>query len=132
MRMKPSGAKGAIPSRSLARPGATWKAYTNAVPAVTPKNCRRVSSGMRSSRMASALRRRALDGLSNAHVGATAADVAGHRRVDLGIPGVGSRIEQGRCGHDLSRLAIAALDDFDVQPRLLHLRAGGRGADGLD
>ena len=33
--------------------------------------------------------------------------------------------EQRRGRHDLARLAVAALDHFELEPGLLHLRAGG-------
>src|SRR5690348_7131469 len=47
---------------------------------------------------------RALDALSDAHVGAAAADVPGHRRIDVAVGRVGLGGEQRRRGHDLSRL----------------------------
>ena len=73
-----------------------------------------------------------LDGGADAHVGAAAADVAGHRGVDVGIVGIGRGCEQRRRRHDLARLAIAALDHFEVEPGLLHLGAGRRCADAFD
>jgi hypothetical protein len=45
---------------------------------------------------------------------------------------VRSGVEQRGRRHDLSRLAIAALNDFQINPRLLHFRAVGCGADRLD
>src|SRR5882724_5743472 len=40
--------------------------------------------------------------------------------------------EQCRCRHDLTRLAVAALHDLEVEPRLLYLLAGRRLPDRLD
>ena len=40
--------------------------------------------------------------------------------------------KQRRRRHDLAGLAIAALDDFQVEPGPLHLRAGDSGADAFD
>ena len=77
-------------------------------------------------------RRCALDRLPDAHIGPAATDVAGHGRVDVRVVGMRDRIEQGRRRHDLARLAIAALDDFEIQPSLLYFRAVGRSADALD
>src|SRR3954462_1693761 len=50
-----------------------------------------------------------VDGLTNADIGATAAEVAVHGRIDVGIRRVGFLCEQRRGGHDLTGLAIAAL-----------------------
>src|SRR5689334_24927544 len=44
--------------------------------------------------------RRAMDGGTNALVGATPADVAGHGGVDVGVAGLGRGGEQGRGRHD--------------------------------
>src|SRR5262245_22123025 len=68
--------------------------------------------------------RSALDGLADADVGAAAAYVAGHRRVYVGIVGVRVCSQQSRRRHDLSRLAVAALNDLVIEPGLLHLGAG--------
>src|SRR6266571_2822539 len=63
--------------------------------------------------------RRAMDGGPDALIRAAAADV-GHRRVDVGVRRVrGLREQRGR-GHDLARLAIAALRYVFRDPRLLH------------
>jgi hypothetical protein len=40
--------------------------------------------------------------------------------------------EQRRCGHDLPRLTVAALDHFEIEPCLLHLGARFSRADALD
>src|SRR5882762_9852196 len=76
--------------------------------------------------------RRVLDSLADSHISTTAADVSRHRGVDIAIGRLGIRSEQRRCGHDLARLAIAALRHFELDPGLLDLLAGGGGTDGLD
>src|ERR1700738_3906400 len=84
----------------------------------------------RPSRLASGSR--LLDRRANPHIGAAAADISRHRSVDVGIIRIGRGCEQGRGRHDLAGLAIAALDHFEIEPRLLHLGAGSRGADTFD
>src|SRR5882762_9923110 len=61
---------------------------------------------------------RAVNGGPNTLIGATPADIAAHRGVDVGIAGLRRVGEQRRCRHDLAGLAIAALDDFELEPRL--------------
>src|SRR6267378_1642146 len=75
---------------------------------------------------------RVLDSLADAHIRTAATDVSGHGGVDIAIGRVGVGREQGRRGHDLAGLAIAALRDFQRDPGLLDLLAGWSGADGLD
>src|SRR5271167_35212 len=65
--------------------------------------------------------RRLLDRFTNADIGSTATDVAGHRIVDIGIARVRIGRQQRGCGHDLAGLAIATLNDFEIEPRLLNL-----------
>src|SRR5258708_14332415 len=76
--------------------------------------------------------RRALDPGANAHIGPAATEVSGHRAFDIAIGRVGVGGEQRRGGHDLAGLAIAALRHLQLDPGLLNLLAGGRGADALD
>src|SRR5580658_7586213 len=57
--------------------------------------------------------------IANPHIRPTATDVAGHCGVDIRIIRRGISSQQRRCRHDLSRLAVAALDDFEIEPRLL-------------
>src|SRR6185437_2120794 len=64
--------------------------------------------------------RRALNGAADPLVGATAANVAVHRRVDLLASGPWVRREQGRRLHDLSRLAVSTLRHLLRYPRPLH------------
>ena len=72
--------------------------------------------------------------LSILAIGAAAADVAGHGLVDLRVGRLGSLGEQRGGGHDLARLAIAALGDVDFHPGALDgMAAGSRKAfDGGD
>src|SRR5437660_1342283 len=64
--------------------------------------------------------------------GTTAADVAGHRVVDIGIRRMGVARYERRSGHDLARLAVPALNDLAVEPGLLNLGARRCRADCLD
>jgi len=49
--------------------------------------------------------------------------VAGHRVIDFGVSWMRLARQKGRRGHDLARLAIAALDNLPVQPGFLDLGA---------
>src|SRR5215469_2399944 len=72
------------------------------------------------------------DGAANPVVAAAAAEVAGHRGVDLIDAGLGGVPEQRAGGHDLPCLTVAALHHIDFQPRLLQSRADCGGADVFD
>src|SRR5882724_6655622 len=61
------------------------------------------------------------NGFANAHICSTAADVAGHGVVDVRISRMWIAGEQGRGRHDLARLAVPALHDLTLKPRLLNL-----------
>src|SRR6266853_1173686 len=102
--------------------------------ALTLRNCRRERSTVMSGPFLGVRRtvRRVLDSLADAHISAAAADVPRHGGVDVAIGRVGLGGEQGRRGHDLAGLAIAALRDLEIEPRLLNLPAGWRLADGFD
>src|SRR5437879_5720957 len=76
--------------------------------------------------------RRVLDSRADSHIGAAPTDVPRHGGVDIVIGRVGLGREQRRRGHDLAGLAIAALRDLEIEPRLLDLPAGRSGTDGLD
>src|SRR2546427_13127882 len=67
----------------------------------------------------SRLLRRAMDGGADPLVGAAAADVR-HGGVDVGVAGAAVLGEQRRGGHDLTRLAVAALGDVLGDPGSLH------------
>src|SRR6267142_515817 len=66
------------------------------------------------------------------HVGAAPANVSRHGRIDVGVLRMRGGVEQSRRGHDLPRLAVAALDHLQVQPRFLHFGAGHGGAYAFD
>src|SRR5439155_17082754 len=71
------------------------------------------------SRSYSSLRCR-LDRRTNALVGSTAADISGHRFIDLLIGGLLLAVQQSHGLHDLPGLAIAALRHVHLHPRLLN------------
>src|SRR5450631_3358256 len=73
-----------------------------------------------------------LDCLANSYIGPAPADIAAHGAVDIAIGRMWVARQKRRSRHDLPGLAIAALDDLMVEPRLLDLRAGRRRADRLD
>jgi hypothetical protein len=60
-----------------------------------------------------------VDGVSNAKVGGTTAEIAGHGFIDIGVAGVRILSEQYGGRHDLSGLAVAALRDLFKDPGLL-------------
>src|SRR5260221_991262 len=64
--------------------------------------------------------RRFLDRGADAHVRCAAADVAGHRGVDVGVGRLLLGHQQRGGGHHLPGLAIAALRDVELFPRRLH------------
>src|SRR5260221_3144708 len=137
MRMKALGTKGtlAAPSDAADAPieGPVLNAINRLPPkaALVPRNRRReIISG--TFLVVTGTLRGALDSVADAHVGATAADVPGHRGVDIAVGRVGFGGEQRRRGHDLAGLAVTALRHLERDPRLLDLLAGGGGADGLD
>src|SRR5215471_15546008 len=69
---------------------------------------------------------RDVHGGSDALIGSASTDV-GHGLIDVLVGWLRRSFEQRRGGHDLSRLAIAALGHVDRRPGLLHgMRAGGR------
>src|SRR5450830_984399 len=80
------------------------------------------------------------DGGADARIGAAAADVARHGRVDLGLAGhLAARqgLEEGGGRHDLPALAVAALGHVVLHPGLVHglahlVAAAGDGFDGGD
>jgi len=62
-------------------------------------------------------------------IGATATNVARHRRIDVGIAGVRVARQQRGCGHNLARLTVAALNYFEIEPCLLDPFASRRFAE---
>src|SRR5688500_16565326 len=68
-----------------------------------------------------------MNGAPDARVRPAAADVAGHRVVDVLVRGIRIRRQEDRGRHDLSRLAVTALGDVRFEPRLLYgMREIGR------
>src|SRR5882724_2841368 len=118
MRSHAFGANGAAAAARPRPVAGRWKPMTRPAPAtpVASRNSRRVISG--AAPMSRSLRG-AMDGGADALVGAAATDV-GHRRVDVGVRGMRILREQRRGGHDLPRLAVAALRHVFRDPRPLH------------
>src|SRR5262252_2591791 len=125
-------------SGSLTARAGRWKPSTNAPATPLCRTARREGERARwprediGSLLCLAVARGALDRLADADIGAAAADVACHGSVDVRIIRVRRVSEQRRRRHDLTRLAIAALDDFQIQPGLLDRSSGTRSADALD
>jgi hypothetical protein len=76
--------------------------------------------------------------LAYALVGAAAANVTLHRRIDLSIVRFGDPRQQGFGGHHLARLTVPTLGNINVQPGLLDVGQGAcltrkvlNGGDGL-
>src|SRR5580704_2301692 len=67
-----------------------------------------------------------LNCLADSNVGHAAANTARHHRVYVAISGIRKIFQQRRCLHDLSRLAISALRNLQVEPgglqRMLSMR----------
>src|SRR5215469_7117050 len=143
IRMKALGANlpcvlsGGCSGSFTARAG-TWKPSTNTPTSPLCRSERR--EGERSncaseyigSLLCLALARGALDRLADTDIGAAAADVSCHRRVDVGVVRMRRVRKQRRRRHDLTGLAIAALNDFQIQPGLLDRGSRARSADALD
>src|SRR6516164_2824168 len=125
-------------SGSLTARAGRWNPRTNAPASPLCRTARREGERARRLRgdigslLCLAVARGALDRLADADIGAAAADVSCHRRVDVRIIRVWRVSEQSRRRHDLTRLAIAALDDFQIQPGLLYLRSAWIGAHAFD
>ena len=66
-----------------------------------------------------------MNGLANAFVGAAAADVSGHGRVDVLIAGIGVTVQQSGRRHDLTGLAVAALGNIFFLPGRLNRMVTG-------
>src|SRR5579864_9351116 len=68
----------------------------------------------------------AMDGLADALISAATADVATHSIVDVSVGGVRFLREQGYRGHNLPRLAVAALRIVFLHPGFLDSMAAIR------
>src|SRR2546422_11561966 len=117
MRSHAFGANGAAAAaRPARRPTAgRWKPITRLATPVVSRNSRRVICTAVMSRSLGG----AMDGGADPLVGAAATDVR-HRGVDVGVCRVRILREQRRGGHDLPRLAVAALRHVLLDPRALH------------
>src|SRR5215475_11259664 len=139
MRMKAFGANSSDPAASL-RASGRLKLKTSPPPAaaLAARKLRRdrlASEAIRSRIMSASLlvrQRGELDRLADANISSAAANVAAHGVVDIGIGRMRVACEKRRGRHDLSGLAVAALDHFMVEPGLLDLRACRCRADPLD
>src|SRR5882757_2323600 len=131
MRMKALGAK---PSAAWASPFANGRPRLSIrPPPVAAPACKKVrrERAFMSASLPARLRG-LLDRFANADIGAAAANVAGHRVVDIGIGRTWVARDERRSRHDLAGLAVAALHDLPVEPGLLDLGARRRRADRLD
>src|SRR5205807_9754889 len=110
-----NGAAGVVATRP---PAGRWNPMTSPAPAaaVVSRNSRRET--FESALMSRSLRG-PVDRRPDALIGAAAANV-GHRGVDVGVRGVRLLGEQRRRGHDLARLAVAALRHVFRDPRPLY------------
>src|SRR5438094_968099 len=118
MRSQAFGANGAAAAGRPALPPAAgrWKPMTRLATPAASRNSRRVISG---AALISRSLGGAMDGGADPLVGAAATDV-GHGRVDVGVGGMRILREQRSRGHDLPRLAIAALGHVFFDPGALH------------
>src|SRR5580658_6188171 len=66
-----------------------------------------------------------LDALPYPHIGAATADIPRHGGIDVCIVGLWIVCQQSCGRHDLSRLAVSTLNDFQIEPGLLDFGAGG-------
>src|SRR5579863_3863844 len=134
MRMKAFGANAGFWAGAPNAKG-RLKATTQLPPTATPacRNPRRVRAVPAAESSGKALCLRSIfDRRTDAHVSAAPANVARHGRIDVGIFGMRSGVEQSRCRHDLARLAVAALDHLQLEPCLLHFGPRAGRADALD
>src|SRR5260221_7656170 len=131
MRRKAFGAKGALVvsvsriSPRAGNPKPSSKPPPSALVAV--RKSRRFMSHLRVGDAG-----RFLDCGTDTWIGAAAADIPGHRAVDVRIARLGSGGEQRACRHDLAPLAVPALRHVELAPGRLHFLAPRRGADRFD
>jgi hypothetical protein len=60
-----------------------------------------------------------MNGSTDALICSATADIPRHRRVNIGIAGLRRGHQQRSRGHDLARLAVAALHHIEIEPRPL-------------
>ncbi len=68
-----------------------------------------------------------MDRLPDAHVSATAAEIAVHGFVDVAVGGTRMFCKQSGSRHNLSSLAVSALRNIDLAPRQLQRMGAVRG-----
>ncbi len=78
------------------------------------------------------LARGAFDRVADADVSAAAADISCHSRIDISVGRIAIIGKQRRRRHDLTRLAVTALDNFKIEPGFLHFCTGLGGPDGFN
>src|ERR1700730_18770523 len=117
IRMKAWGAKSAPAGEAAASP--TRKPRRNEPTAAVARNSRR-ETRLTTSGPLSHTDGRLLDRGPDALVRPTPADVAAHRRVDVGLRRALARGEQRGRAHHLAGLAVSALGHVLLDPRLLH------------
>src|SRR5580704_9548576 len=117
IRMKALGAKSAPAGEAAASP--TRKPRRNEPTAAVARNSRR-ETRLTTSGPLSHADGRLLDRGPDALVRPTPADVAAHRRVDVGVRRALARGEQRGRAHYLARLAVSALRHVLLDPSLLH------------
>src|SRR5258708_32535276 len=76
--------------------------------------------------------RGAVDRFADTYIGSTATDVAAHGIIDVGIARMWIACQERRSRHDLSGLAVAALDDLMGKPGCLGLGASRRVTERLE
>src|SRR4051812_122693 len=107
MRMNAFGAKLSVPcDDSRATPAGTWNARIKAPATAACKTKRREGFSVDTfvdidSPQTRSFAGRALDGSANAHIRAAAADISGHRGVDVGIVRLGRVVDESGSRHDL-------------------------------
>src|SRR4029453_16471612 len=135
MRRKAFGANGAsVVSVSRTSPSAGSPKPSSKPPpmdVVAVRNLRRDSEPS-STVVISCLRCCLLDRSANTRIGATTADVARHRIVDIQIARLCLGGEERACRHDLAGLAVPALRYIQCKPGRLHFLARRRVSNGFD
>src|SRR5437763_7684087 len=112
------GAKGAAAAAAKRPPAGRWNPMTSPAPAAAVVSRKSRRETLEGALMSGSLRG-PVDRRPDALIRAAAANV-GHGGIDVGVGGVRLLGEQRRRGHDLARLAVAALRHVFRDPRPLH------------